>query len=76
MLTILNFPISIGVGGAQTHSMSHNIIISIPDVSKKNRDVLKTRRDSLFNEYTKYPHKLELVLQIKKLDDEIAVCVS
>jgi len=56
--------------------MSHNIIISIPDVSKKNRDVLKTRRDSLFNEYTKYPHKLELVLQIKKLDDEIAVCVS
>jgi hypothetical protein len=63
------------LGGAQTHSMGHNIIISIPDVSKKNRDVLKTRRDSLFNEYTKYPDKLELVSQIKKLDDEIAVCV-
>jgi hypothetical protein len=55
--------------------MGHNIIIPIPDVSKKNRDVLKTRRDSLFNEYTKHPHKLELVLQIKKLDDEIAECV-
>ena len=55
--------------------MGHNIIISIPDVSKKNRDVLKTRRDSLFNEYTKYTDKLELVLQIKKLDDEIAQCV-
>ena len=55
--------------------MGHNIIIPIPDVSKKNRDVLKTRRDSLSNEYTKHPHKLELVLQIKKLDDEIAECV-
>ena len=54
--------------------MGHNIII-LPDVSKKNRNVLKTRRDSLFNEYTKHPHKLELVLQIKKLDDEIAECV-
>ena len=54
--------------------MGHNIII-LPDVSKKNRDVLKTRRDSLFNEYTKHPHKLELVLQIKKLDDEITKCV-
>jgi len=40
--------------------MGHNIIIPIPDVSKKNRDVLKTRRDSLFNEYTKHPQQLEL----------------
>ena len=76
MLTILNFRISIRDGGAQTHSMGHNIIIAIPDVSKKNRDVLKTRRNSLFNEYTKHPHQLELVLQIKKLDDEIAESVS
>ncbi len=52
--------------------MGHNIIIPIPDVSKKNRDVLKTRRDPLFNEYTKQTQQLELVLQIKKLDDEIA----
>jgi hypothetical protein len=56
--------------------MGHNIIIAIPDVSKKNRDVLKTRRDSLFNEYTKHPQQLELVLQIKRLDDEIAESVS
>ena len=74
LLTILNFRISIGNGGAHTDCMGHNIII-LPDVSKKNRDVLKTRRDSLFNEYTKHPHKLELVLQIKKLDDEITKCV-
>jgi len=54
--------------------MDHNIT-AIPDVSKKKRDVLKTRRDSLFNEYTKHPHKHELALEIKKLDDEIAECV-
>jgi len=48
---------------------------AIPDVSKKKRDVLKTKRDSLFNEYTKHPHKHELALEIKKLDDEIAECV-
>jgi hypothetical protein len=54
--------------------MDHNIT-AIPDVSKKKRDVLKTRRDSLFNKYTKHPHKHELALEIKKLDDEIAECV-
>jgi hypothetical protein len=54
--------------------MGHDIT-AIPDVSKKKRDVLKTRRDSLFNEYTKHPHKHELALEIKKLDDEIAECV-
>jgi hypothetical protein len=53
--------------------MGHDIT-AIPDVSKK-RDVLKTRRDSLFNEYTKHPHKHELAFEIKKLDDEIAECV-
>ena len=54
--------------------MGHDIT-AIPDVSKKKRDVLKTRRDSFFNEYTKHPHKHELALEIKKLDDEIAECV-
>ena len=54
--------------------MGHDII-SIPEVSRKKRDVLKTRRDSLFNEYTKHAHKHELALEIKKLDDEIAECV-
>ena len=54
--------------------MGHDIT-AIPDVSKKKRDVLKTKRDSLFNEYTKHPHKHELALEIKKLDDEIAECV-
>ena len=55
--------------------MGHDIT-AIPDVSKKKRDVLKTRRDSLFNEYTRHPQQLELVLQIKRLDDEIAESVS
>jgi hypothetical protein len=55
--------------------MGHDMI-SIPDVSRKKRDVLKTRRDSLFNEYTKHPHKHELALEIKKLDDEIAECLG
>jgi hypothetical protein len=55
--------------------MGHDIT-AIPDVSKKKRDVLKIRRDSLFNEHTKHPHKHELALEIKKkLDDEIAECV-
>jgi len=55
--------------------MGHDMI-SIPDVSRKKRDVLKTGRDSLFNEYTKHPHKHELALEIKKLDDEIAECLG
>jgi hypothetical protein len=54
--------------------MGHDIPAT-PEFSKKKRDVLKTRRDSLFNKYTKQPHKHELALEIKAIDDEIADCI-
>ncbi len=41
---------------------------------KKKRDDLKSRRNSLFETYTKHPQNLQLAREIKALDDEIAEC--
>jgi hypothetical protein len=54
--------------------MGHDIS-AIPDVAKKKRDVLKTKRESLFNKYMKDPHNHHLALEIKTIDDEIANCI-
>lgn len=54
-----------------TACMANDVLVS-PDVSKKKRDALKTKRDSLFKEYTKRPNDHHLALEIKKIDDEIA----
>ena len=54
--------------------MGHNTP-AIPDVVKKKRDALKTKRDSLFKEYTRHPNDYRLALEIKTIDDEIAECV-
>lgn len=42
------------------------------DLWKKKRGELNHKRDSLFRKYSRSPHDLELALEIKKIDDEIA----
>lgn len=42
------------------------------DFWKKKRGELSDKRNSLFNKYSRNPHDLELALEIKKIDDEIA----
>jgi len=50
--------------------------VTTVDVWKKNREDLNIRRNSLFKQYSKTPHDLDLALQIKKIDDEIAECTD
>ena len=59
---------------AHTVWIGHDIS-AIPDIAKQKRNLLKTKRDSLFNEYTKDPHNHHLALEIKTIDDEIADCI-
>ncbi|PYU09890.1 MAG: hypothetical protein DMG37_22060 [Acidobacteria bacterium] len=48
--------------------------LATTNVWKKKRDDLKTKRNSLFEKYSKHPHALHLALEIKLIDDEIAEC--
>ena len=48
--------------------------LATTNVWKKKRDDLKTKRNSLFEKYSKHPHALHLALEIKIIDDEIAEC--
>lgn len=43
---------------------------------KKKRDELKGQRDALFKKYSQTPHDLNLAQQIKKIDDEVALCTD
>jgi hypothetical protein len=49
-------------------------MLAVAGVWKKKRDDLKSKRDSLFEKYTKHPEDFHLALEIKKIDDEIADC--
>jgi hypothetical protein len=53
--------------------MGHDITINASPLKEK-RKVLKKKRDSLFEEYTKRPQDYHLALEIKTIDDEIAEC--
>jgi len=67
--------VSIGRERAHTEYMGHNIVTTA-DVLKKKREDLKTKRDSLFQKYTKHPNDYHFALEIKIIDDEIAECVQ
>jgi hypothetical protein len=45
-------------------------------VWKKKRDDLKSKRNSLFETYTKDPQNIHLAREIKSIDDEIADCTQ
>ena len=51
-------------------------MLAVVSVSKKKRDDLKAKRNSLFEKYAKHPQDFHLALEIKKLDDEIAECTQ
>ena len=51
--------------------MSHPVLAS-KNLWKKQRDELSDKRNSLFKKYSRNPQDLELSLEIKKIDDEIA----
>lgn len=47
---------------------------AILDVQKRKVEGLKARRKPLFERYEKNPSEIQLVLEIKCIDDEIAAC--
>lgn len=49
---------------------------AISGVWKKKRDDLKTKRNTLFETYTKDFQNFHLAREIKALDDEIAECTQ
>jgi hypothetical protein len=49
-----------------------NDALASKDLWKKKRGDLSHKRESLFKKYSRNPHDLELALEIKKIDDEIA----
>ena len=55
--------------------MGHSTLATT-NVWKKKRDDLKTKRNALFDEYSKHPHDVHLALEIKTIDDEIAECTQ
>jgi hypothetical protein len=57
--------------GVHTGSMSNHTLTS-KDLWKKQREDLNVKRNALFKRYSRNPHDLELALEIKKIDDEIA----
>jgi hypothetical protein len=50
--------------------------LALTDVLREKRDILKAKRNSLFDEYLKRPHDFQLAAEIKPIDDEIAVCTE
>jgi hypothetical protein len=51
-------------------------MVAVASVWKKKYDVLKARRNSLFETYTRDPENFHLAREIKALDDEIAACTQ
>ena len=53
-----------------------NHALASKDLWKKKRGELSDKRNVLFKKYSRNPHDLELALEIKKIDDEIADCTD
>jgi hypothetical protein len=51
-------------------------MVAVAGVWKKKRDDLKSKRNSLFEIYTKDPQNIHLAREIKAIDDEIADCTQ
>jgi hypothetical protein len=50
--------------------------VSTTVILKKKRDDLTGQRDALFKKYCQTPHDLDLAQQIKRIDDEVAICTD
>jgi hypothetical protein len=53
-----------------------NHTLASKDLWKRQRADLSDKRNALFKNYLRNPHDLELGLEIKKIDDEIAECTD
>jgi hypothetical protein len=51
-------------------------MVATAGVWKKKRDDLKSKRNALFETYTKDPQNFHLAREIKDIDDEIADCTQ
>ena len=51
-------------------------MLATTDVWKKKRGDLNIKRISLFKKYLQNPNDLQLALEIKRIDDEIAECTD
>jgi hypothetical protein len=51
-------------------------MVATASVWKKKRDDLKSKRNSLFETYTRDPQNFHLAREIKSIDDEIADCTQ
>jgi hypothetical protein len=51
-------------------------MLASTDLSKKKRGELNIKRTSLFKKYLQNPNDLQLALEIKRIDDEIAECTD
>jgi len=51
-------------------------MVAVAGVWKKKCNDLKTKRNSLFETYTKNPQDFHLAREIKAIDDEIADCTQ
>jgi hypothetical protein len=51
-------------------------MVATAGVWKKKRDDLKSKRNALFETYTKDPQNIHLAREIKSIDDEIADCTQ
>jgi hypothetical protein len=51
-------------------------MLAVAGVWKKKRDDLKSKRNALFETYTKDPQNFHLAREIKSIDDEIADCTQ
>jgi hypothetical protein len=49
-------------------------MFAISDVHKEKVEGLRARRKPLFDWYEKNPNEVHLVLEIKRIDDDIAEC--
>jgi len=67
---------SIGKRKIGAHCDGDHNMSAVAGVWKKKRDDLKSKRNSLFEKYSKHPEKFHLALEIKKIDDEIAECTQ
>ena len=51
-------------------------MVATASVWKKKRDSLKSKRDALFQTYTRDPPNIHLAREIKSIDDDIADCTQ
>jgi hypothetical protein len=64
--------LSFSVRPVSVHSAGWNTMLAPTDVLNKKRELLRIKRDLLFNKFIDHPNDFRFALEIKTMDDEIA----